>query len=111
MAQSSRSLDALLDSTFKSPPVIPPLQLSSSAQSRAPSVPAIDILTPSPRNNIPLLNQFMAVPPADIPLPTLEEGHVPESLNKRDKLLGDIGTKVMPTNGATSRFTPRMPGE
>ena len=92
--------------------MIPPLpfQPSSSVQSGPPSVPAIEIPTRS-RNNNPILNQFMVVPPADIPLPTLEEGHASMSSRKRDKLPATIGTKVMPTNGATSHFTPKMPGE
>ena len=87
-----------------------PFQLSSPAQSESPSDPAIDIPTPS-RNNNPFLNQFMVVPPADIPLPTIEEGHVSTSSRERDKLPATIVTKVMPTNAATSRFTPKIPGE
>ena len=94
LPQSPRSLDALLDSTFGSPP----------------SVPAIEIPTRS-RNNNPILNQLMVVPPANIPPPTLEEGHVSISSRKGDKLPATIGTNVMPTNGATSYFAPKMPGE
>ena len=110
MAQSSRSLDALLDSTFGSSPVIPPLpfQLSSSAQSGSPSDPTIEIPTQS-RNNNPFLNKFLVMPPADI-LPTLEEG-VSMSARKRDKLPATIGTKVVPTNDATSHSTPKVPGK
>ena len=112
LAQSSQSLDALLDSTFRSPPVIPPLpfQPSSSAQSVPPSVPAIENPTP-PRNNNPFLNQFMVVPPADKPLPTREKGHVLMSSRKREKLPATIETKVTAMNGATSDFTPKMAGE
>ena len=80
--------------------------MNSSAQSRTPSDPAIEIPTPS-RSNNPFLNQFMVVPPADIPLPTLEE----VSSRKREKLPATIETKVMPTNGATSHSTPKMAGE
>ena len=92
--------------------MIPPLpfQLSSSAQPGPPSVPAIEIPTRSCNNKL-ILNQFMVVPPADIPPPTLEEGHVSISSRKGDKLPATIGTNVMPTNGATSYFAPKMPGE
>lgn len=88
--------------------MIPPLpfQLSSSAQSEPPGDPADEIPTRF-RNNNPFLNKFMVVPPADIPLPTLEEGHVSMSARKRDKIPATIGKKAMPTNGATSE----MPGE
>ena len=112
LPQSPLSLDALLDSTFGSPPVIPPLpfQLSSSAQPGPPSVPAVEIPTRSCNNN-PILNQFMVVPPDDKKPPTLEEGHVSISSKMGDKLPATTGTNLMPTNGATSYFTPKMPGE
>lgn len=92
--------------------MIPPLpfQLSSSAQSGPPSVPAVEAPTRS-RNNNPFLNQFMIMPPDDIPLPILEEGHVSMSSRRRGKLPATIGTKVTRTNGATSHFTPKVPGE
>ena len=77
---------------------------SNSTQSEPPSVPAsIEIPTASCDDN-PFLNQFMVVP-------TLEEGHVPESSRKREKLPATIGTKVLPTKGATSHFTLKMPGK
>ena len=94
--------------------MVPPLpfQPSSSAQSGPSNVPAIEIPTRS-RSNNPFLSQFMVVPPTDIPLPTLEEGHVSMSSRKRGKLPATTRTKVMPTNGATSgsHFTPKIPGE
>ena len=90
--------------------MIPPLpfQRGLSAQSGSPSDPAIDIPTRS-RNNNPFLNRFLVMPPADIPLPTLEE-EVSISARKRDKLPATIGT-VTPTNGATSHSNSKMPGE
>ena len=94
--------------------MIPPLpfQPSSLAHSGPPSDAIIDTPTPS-RNDDPFLNQFMVtvVPPADTPLPTLEEDHVLMSSTIKDNLPDTIGIKVMPTNGATSYFTPKMPGE
>ena len=85
-----------------------PCQPSSSAHSGPASDPAIEIPEESRNNN---LNQVMVVPPADIPLPTLEEGDVSMSPRKREKLPATtIETKVMPTNDATY-FTPKMPGE
>jgi hypothetical protein len=108
LARSSRSRDSLLDSTLGSSPL--PFQLSSSTQSWRPSDPAIEIPMPSRRNN-PFLNQLMDVPPVDIPLPSLEEGHVSMSSRKRGKLPATIETnlKLSPTNAATSHFTSNMP--
>lgn len=110
LAQSSQSLDALLDSTFGSPPLIPPLhfQLSSHAQSGPPRDLPIEIPASS-RNNNPFLNRFMVVPPAEI-LP-IEEGQISTSSRKKDKLPATVGTTVMPTNDAAFHSTPKMSGE
>ncbi|KAF8814552.1 hypothetical protein BYT27DRAFT_7205991, partial [Phlegmacium glaucopus] len=97
-----------------SPPVIPllPFQLredSQPAQSEPLSVPAIEIPAGS-RSNNPFLNQFMVVPPADIPSPTFEEGQALRTLRKSDKLSATSGTTMMPENEATNRhYTPKTP--
>ncbi|KAF8814547.1 hypothetical protein BYT27DRAFT_6964533 [Phlegmacium glaucopus] len=113
LGQLSRCQDVPPDSTSGSPPVIPllPFQDSQPAQSGPLSVPAIGIPTGS-RSNDPFLNQFMVVPPPDIPLPTFEdsEGQASMSLRKSDKLPATTGTTMMPENDATSRhYAPKMP--
>ena len=87
---------------------LPPSQLGSSPHSGPPSDPAIEIPMSS-RNKNPFINPLMVVPPANIPHPTLEEAHVSMS-SRKDKLPGTIETNVMPTNAATSHFTPKMSG-